>query len=600
MSLPAGRSAHIPPAIAAVPRRACRAWLLLAPLVAALVLLARQPVAPTADAASGTTATGMLVTLSATADDLEVMPEGGLVIRITLENRTGADAGAVEVRAPLPQRTVLVAAWQGSPGQNAPAVAGDTLRWGPLSVANGARTEAFTYRVAPAPGADGAVIFRGATLQPVVTWETPAREEARPPVLLLNGLWGDRGVRRTVLPTGLTIFTVERPESQTFAIRMAVRAGSRDEDAVTRGGSHWLEHAFFLGTPRRPGNEEIFNTILNVGGNINASTFFEWTDYYNTVPAEHAALSLDVLSDQILNSTFPRDRFDRERRVVAEEIRRDIDIPDFRADIEFYQLLFQVSPIQQDPLGTVQSVADIPIETILAYRAQRYVTGNTTIAAAGRLQHDEAVAQIAAAFAPLPVGPRAVRPPVPEPIQTEPRRREIGQGTRVATIRVGWPVAGDDNLDELAALAVLEDILGATGRRLLSSLPRTNAPPGSYTPFYDIYADTGAFYFDISTRADGAQDAVNGVLSVIEGVRAGAIITETDVQESIRALIGRRALTGETSLGLTLRSRAEASGELESYLEYVARLQPVTAEDVQRVARKYLDTRNFTLVVVRS
>jgi predicted Zn-dependent peptidase len=580
--------------------RLTRRTLVLLPVLAVLIALQRAPAAPAASAAQQQPSplTGMLVTLSATAEDEEAVPNGGLVLRITLENRTGGDVADVEVHAPLPPRTVLAAAWQGTPGRNPPAVEGPLLRWGPMRMASGALSEPFTFRVVPAPGEDGAVIFRGATLRPTVAWDEPSPGQAIPPVLPLNGLWGERGLRRTALPSGLTVFTHENPESTTVAIRLAVRAGSRDENDVTRGGSHWLEHAFFLGTPRRSGNEEIFAAIQSVGGLINARTSFEWTDYFNTVPAEHFDLSLDVLADQILNSTFPRDRFDRERRVVAEEIRLGYDNPTDRVGDLFLGLVFQQSPLRDPIAGTVETVADIPIETILAYRAERYVTGNIAIAAAGRLQHDETVAKIAAAFAPLPRGPRAERPRVVEPVQTMPRRLEVGEGTRLAEILLGWPVAGDDNDQDSPALVVLESILGNTGRRMQQAVLQRGVPAAFVEPGYLVASDTGAFAVQARTQVDAVDALVAVILDEIERVRSGQV-SETDVQEAVRALIGQRALTGETSLAQTGLATIEVSGILDSYSEYVARVQTVTAADVVRVARTYLDPENYSIAIVR-
>ena len=573
-----------------------RRILLVLPALLMLVALQRAPAA-TVLAAQQSPLTGLLVMSSATADDLEAMPDGGLVVRLTLENRTGGDVSGAQVRASVPPQAIVRESWQGQPGDNPGTVAGDAITWSGVSLRNTDTSSPFTFRLVPAPNANGASIFRFATVQTSVSW--PGGTAALvAPELKLNGLWGERGLRRTMLPSGLTVFTRERPESTTVATRVSVRAGSRDETEVTRGGSHWLEHAFFLGTPRRPGNEEVFNAIRGVGGTMNASTGHERTNYFNSVPAEYFDLSLDVLADMLLNSDFPRARFERERRVVAEELRISNDNPVSRATGAFYNLIFQVSPLRQDPGGTIESVSNIPIETILAYRAERYVTGNITVAAAGRLQHDEAITMIAAAFAPLPRGLRAERPRVAEPIQTMPRQLEIGQGMGVAEIRMGWPVAGDDSEEDSPALVVLEEILGDVGLRLQRALSRSRVPASVVSPFYDVFSDAGIF--GIAGRAQGNADEafVAAVLDEIGRVRRGDI-SDAEVEEAIRALTGRRALGGQTSLGQTGVADIEVEGQLDSFLEYAARLAPVSATDLERVAQKYLDPQNFTLVIVR-
>lgn len=538
----------------------------------------------------------VLVTLSATGEDLE-LTEGapGLTIEVLLENRTGHDLGDLEIAAPLPAHSRIDESWAGEPEANPGRIDGDWIKWDGLTIEEGERLGPFVYRVVPDGASDGAIIFREAAIQVELAWTEPSAGRATSGPLPLNGLWGEGGLRRTVLPSGLTIFTRERPDTSTVALRVAVRAGSRDEDATTLGGSHWLEHAFFLGTARRS-VDEIDGAISAVGGFANASTGWDHTDYYNLVPAEHFELALDVLADQLLNSTFPRDAFERERRVVFEELKQRNDAPSVRAFDEFIALVFQVSPLRQHPSGTIESVQSIPIETILAYRDARYVTGNMAIAVSGSITHDAAVARIAEAFAGLPVGERSDRPSIAEPVQAEPRGLRIGDGTRLAEVRLGWPTPGDDHADS-AALYVLDDILGATGRRLSEEIRDRRALATSVGVDYLAFHDAGALLLAATTQPDRADAVVELMLAEIERLRDGEV-SEDDLRASLRAIAGRRALSDEPNLAQTGRATIEVSGVLDSSEEYQARLRAVTPEDVQRVAQQYLDPGNYTLVLV--
>jgi hypothetical protein len=339
---------------------------------AAVGLAAGAP--PAVRAASGAPLSGLLVTAAATATATPgeggAAIEGSLVVELTLTNAGGADLSGVELRSQVPAATRVSDSWQGGPERNPATVSGRSdapqmVRWSGIAIRQGERLAPFSFRVTPAPGADGATVFRDVVLQPSVG-KAPTSVQVVLPQLPLIGLWGEDGLRRTVLPAGLTVITRERPDTDTVALRLAVRAGSRDEDDATSGGSHWLEHAHFLGTARRPSNQALFAPVQNTGGQMNASTSFEWTNYYNTVPAEEFDLALDVLADQLLNSTFPRAAFDRERQVVVEEVKRAYDDPASRATREFLKLVFQVSPVRREVLGTPESVGSIPIETILA------------------------------------------------------------------------------------------------------------------------------------------------------------------------------------------------------------------------------------------
>lgn len=533
--------------------------------------------------------TGLLVTLAATGETTR--PGSGLAIQIDLANATGSALAGVEVRAPLPSGTVAAEVGEGG------AADGAAVGWTGLSLAAGGAAR-LTYRIVPAPGRDGATLFREQSLQPTVTLPAPAAAPVILPRLRLNGLWGESEFRRTVLPTGLTILTRERPETPTVAVQVAVRAGARDETDITHGGSHWLEHAFFLGTERRSGNEAVFNAISFVGGQFNASTSFEYTNYYNVVPADRLDLAIDVLSDQILNSTFPRDTFDRERQVVLQEIRRAQSDPASTASREFYSLVFRDSPLRRDVLNVNGSVANIPIDVILAYRDERYTTGNTTVSAIGRLDHDETVRKIAQAFAPLKRGPRADRPFTVEPPQTEPRRLERGEGTRTAEIRLGWPAPGDES-NEYATVEVIDEILGTAGRRLQEEIRDRLSLVASIAPAYFNGFDAGTFFIAATTTPDRVDAAVAAILEQIRRLRDGDV-SEADVQAGIRAIAGRRALSDEPNFGQSNVAIGEVAYTLESYEEFLARLSTVTPAEVQRVARKYFDPTNYTLVVVRA
>jgi predicted Zn-dependent peptidase len=490
----------------------------------------------------------------------------------------------------------VVDSWLGQPGRGSGTVQGGLVSWSGLTVKPGERLGPLSYRIAPEPGADGAAIFREASVRPQVTWARPSAGTAATLALRLNGLWGENGLRRTLLPTGLTIFTRERPDTSTASLRIAVRAGSRDEDDVTSGGSHWLEHAHFLGTVRRS-SSRIDAEIAAVGGQSNAGTGWEGTDFWYLVPAEHFDLAIDLLSDMMINSTFRPEEFDREKLVVFEELKMRNDTPSIRAFDEFINLVFRVSPLRRHPAGTIQSVQSIPIETILAYRSRRYVTGNMAIAAVGNLRHEDAVAKIERAFQDLPRGPRGERPRILEPVEREPRRLDIGDGTRAAEIAIGWPTPGDDHPDS-ASLAIIEDILGSTGRRLTEEIRDRRALATSVEPSYLDFSDAGALLIRATTTADNTDTVIDLILQQIRRLRNGQV-TDGEISTSLRAITGRRSVSEESNQSQTDRADVEVSGMLESYEEYLARLRPVRPADVQRVATAYLDPDNYTLVVVR-
>jgi predicted Zn-dependent peptidase len=568
---------------------------------------------------SGASGGALQATLSATTEnagstDPSLPPD--LLIQITLDNEAGSDLNGLVLQTPIPNQTQVLDSWDGQEGQQPGYVGAGTISWEVATIPSGSQSGPFAYRIIPDDGVDGATIFVDASIQPVLA--TPASTPGRPlnlsvqgplppslaeltpltdatvPVLPLNGLWGEENLRRTVLPTGLTIFTQERPDTPTVALRFAVRAGSRDEDDTTCGGSHWLEHAHFLGTTTRPDNQAIGAAIESVGGEFNASTGWEETSFWDLVPADKFNVAVDVLSDQMLHSTFPPEAFEREKQVIIQEIEGRADDPSTHAFDDFMELVFQTSPLRRSPAAT-SCLLTLPIATILAYRAQHYVTGDIAIAASGNLTHDAAVAMIRTAFAGLAVGPQFVRPVVPEPIERDPRELVDGNGSSADVIRLGWPVAGVNDAD-WAATTILADILSDTGRRIDQSLRDNNIFASGVGADYLDFSDAGALMLSATVAPSDRDAAVKLILQQVQQIRDGNV-SDADVQAAIRATAGQRALDSELNLSQTDRASDAVAGVLFSYDEALARLDAVTPQDVERVAQTYLDPSADSLVV---
>jgi zinc protease len=182
-------------------------------------------------------------------------------------------------------------------------------------------------------------------------------------------------------------------------------------------------------------------------------------------------------------------------------------------------------------------------------------------------------------------------------VQRTPRRLELGDGARLAEVRLGWPAPGDLDADS-GPLSILVDILGVTGRRLTEEIRDRRALATSVAPAYLAFSDAVALTIAASTEPQQVEEVVRLALDEIRRVRDGAVGSE-DVAASLRAIAGRRAISDELNQAQAMRATGEVSGTIESYDEYLARLRRVTPEDVQRVARTYLDPASFTLVVVK-
>jgi predicted Zn-dependent peptidase len=202
----------------------------------------------------------------------------------------------------------------------------------------------------------------------------------------------------TVLPGGLRVVTEFLPAVRSVALGIWVGVGSRDEDEVHAGATHYLEHLLFKGTRKRTALE-ISAAMDAVGGEMNAFTGKEYTCYYARVLDADLPLAIDVLSDMVTSSRIePRD-VDGERNVVLEEIAMNEDDPADSVHEAFTAQLFGDTPLGRPILGTVDSINAITRDQIFEHYVARYTPPHLVVAAAGNLEHDAVVAGVRAAFA---------------------------------------------------------------------------------------------------------------------------------------------------------------------------------------------------------
>jgi predicted Zn-dependent peptidase len=205
--------------------------------------------------------------------------------------------------------------------------------------------------------------------------------------------------QKTTLDNGLRIITANMPHTHSVSICIFVGVGSRYETDSQAGVSHFIEHLFFKGTPKRPTSRQISETIEGVGGIFNGGTDKELTLYWCKVARSHFPLALDVLADILLHSKFDPVDIERERQVIIEEIHMSNDSPIQRVNMLVDEILWPNHPLGCDIAGSRESVTAITRDMMLDYRANHYAPNNTVITIAGDIQHQEMVTAVSQALA---------------------------------------------------------------------------------------------------------------------------------------------------------------------------------------------------------
>ena len=220
------------------------------------------------------------------------------------------------------------------------------------------------------------------------------------------------GYLETVLPNGLRVALLERREVPMVAATAIVGAGSALESEDFSGASHLLEHLLFNGTSTMS-QEELYAAVDRIGAYSNAHTDEDHTYYTMLVPTAHAARGLEIQAAMLFDSTIPEDKYDKERKIVLEEIAKDRSRPDHGVDLALRQWASPETPYARPVIGTYDSLAGIERDRVWEYYKRRYVPENVLLFVAGDFAAAEMLHLVTAAYDAPESG--AELPPVPDP-----------------------------------------------------------------------------------------------------------------------------------------------------------------------------------------
>lgn len=183
---------------------------------------------------------------------------------------------------------------------------------------------------------------------------------------------------------GLRILLESIPTVRSVTIGIWVKVGSRDENRVNNGISHFLEHMFFKGTMKRTA-KEIAEAFDSIGGQINAFTSKEYTCYYVKVLDSHKETAMELLADMFFHSIFDDEEIEKEKSVILEEIKMAEDTPDDIVHDLLSEASFGDHSLSYPILGTEQALRSITRADLFNYKASHYTANNTVISIAGNV-----------------------------------------------------------------------------------------------------------------------------------------------------------------------------------------------------------------------
>lgn len=406
-------------------------------------------------------------------------------------------------------------------------------------------------------------------------------------------------LRVTELENGLTLLTLEDPTTPVVSFQIWVEVGSADEARYT-GLAHLFEHMMFRGSTNLP-PEAHARFIESRGGRVNAFTSRDVTVYFEEVTAEDLPLVIGLEAERLENLDLSEETLKSEREVVLEERRmRTEDDPQGRAFEALLALTFQAHPYRHPTIGWRSDVEAVDLEACREFFRSFYAPNNMVVAVAGDFETErvrELVRRHLGALEPAKSVPRI---PTAEPEQRGERRAVVHDEVRGPLLAAAWhaPPTGHEDAE---ALDVAGEILSAGRssrlyRRLVYEEQAALSASGGYWELHDA----GLFYAMAAVRPDAQVDRAETFL-MEEIARLRREPVTADELEKAKRKLEVRLLDGlETSHDLAMRVGREwtAFGRVRPLSERLEAIRAVTAEDVQRVARRYLRDAKRSVVRV--
>ena len=295
-------------------------------------------------------------------------------------------------------------------------------------------------------------------------------------------------IDRHRLANGLRVILSRDNRAPIVAVNLWYDVGSRHEKPGKTGFAHLFEHMMFQGSAKVAKGEH-FNLVQAAGGTLNASTWFDRTNYFETLPSHELELALWLEADRLasLLPAITQEKLDNQRDVVKNERRASVDNQPYGTwDEKMQELLFPEShPYHHPPIGSMEDLDAASLADVTEFFASYYAPNNAVLTVAGDFDPGTALAMIEKHFGPIPANPEI--PPGPaieiDPILGEERRLVVPDQVQLPRIYAAYrmPIFGSPGFD---ALEVAVDLLGS-GRaaRLYRSLVREQQVAQDVTTF---------------------------------------------------------------------------------------------------------------------
>ena len=420
----------------------------------------------------------------------------------------------------------------------------------------------------------------------------------------LPGCSGEE-VHETSLDNGLRVIVREDHRSPVVVSQLWYKVGSMDEPEGLTGISHVLEHMMFKGTKRLKPNE-FSRIIAENGGRENAFTGYDYTAYFQQLEKSRLPISFELEAERMQNLKLDEEEVRKEIKVVMEERRlRTDDRPQSLLYETFMTTAYQTHPYKHPIIGWMRDLERIGVDDLRVWYRRFYTPSNALLVVVGDVQPREVFDLAKKHFGPIPSRPVERSETAPEPRQTGMRRARLAAPAEVPFFIMGYHVpvyTQGESSWEPYALNVLAGVLdGGNSARFARELVRGRRLANSLDSGYSaISRESTLFTFDgVPASGHTIEDVEQAVRAQIERLKTEPI-SDQELKRVKAQVVAQDVYARDSVFYQAMQiGQLETTGRSWRLLdERVERLNAVTAQQVKKVARKYLHDDNLTIAVL--
>ena len=416
---------------------------------------------------------------------------------------------------------------------------------------------------------------------------------------------------------GLTTLLLPDPGGRSAvpvaAFQVTYRVGSRNEGMGLTGATHLLEHLMFKGTDRfnRESGTSVFQALQAVGGQINATTWYDRTNYYALLPAEHLELAVDIEADRMRGARVSDEDLASERTVVLNELDRGQSRPARRLLQAVFATAFHAHPYGHPVIGWRSDVETVTASGLRHFYDTYYWPRNATATVAGAFERRAALDLLDAHFGPIPGGPDEAdgaeplagdpltdeAPVTREPAQHGERRVVLRQAASLGTVLLGYRAPAGLSPDADALDVLVQALAAGKSSRLFRRLTDRGLTTAAYA-YYPRLRDPGLFMLYGMLAPDVEAAAVEAELRAVMRSVVDDGVTEAELERGRRQVVAEVAYERDGPQSIVSQlNEAIAVGDWTLFADYRRRIEAVTAADVQAAAARLVSDDRLTVGV---